>query len=104
MTLTDALRVGAYGFTIEGDLLLDGVPADISGATLLQIRFERPDGSTFTRTAQIASNGLDGKVAYLVQANDLNQAGDWRYQFTVNTPQLGFPFQPVAFRVEWNIP
>lgn len=104
MAVTDKIRVGAYGFTLEADLLLDGVPADISGAILLQIRFERPDGSTFTRTAALGSTGLDGKVVYLVLAGDLNQAGSWRYQFTVNTTQLGFPFQPVAFDVEWNIP
>jgi len=101
---TETLRFGSSGFTIDAQLLFDGVPADISGATLLEIRFEKQDGSTVHLPAALGSTGLDGVVVYLVQPGDLDQAGSWRFQFEVATPSWRRFTTPVAFEVGPNIP
>jgi hypothetical protein len=102
--MSDLLRVGSSGYTIEAVLLLDGVPADISGATLLEFRLEKPDSTTLHKTAQLGTTGLDGLVVYVVQPGDIDQAGEWRYQFEVATAAFRFPLDPVAFTVAENIP
>lgn len=105
MSLSDPIRLGAYGFAFEAQLLdAAGAPVDIGNATLLELRLERPDGSVAHRTATLTTNGADGRVRYVVQAGDLNQAGSWRRQFVVETPTVGFPFEPEAFPVQHNLP
>lgn len=104
MATKDLMRVGSFGFTIEAVLELDGSPADISNATLLELRLEKPDGSVAHKTAQLGTTGLDGLVVYLVQPGDIDLAGPWRYQFDVATPTFRYPMDPVAFTVGENIP
>lgn len=104
MTENEPLRVGAYGFTFGLTLTdADGNPLDVSGATTLQLILERPDSSTVTKTAALETTGLDGRVVYLVAPGDLNQAGEWRRQFKVVTPQMAPSIEPVAFEVLANI-
>lgn len=103
MTTTDLMRVGTFGVTLEATLLLDGVPADISAATVLEVRLEKPDSTTAIFAAQLGTTGLDGLVVYELQPGDIDQAGEWRYQFEVETPAFRFPLDPVAFKVGENI-
>jgi hypothetical protein len=103
MTTTDILRTGAFGFAFEAVLTLDGVVADISAANLLEVRFQKPDSTVIVRAAQLGTTGLDGLVVYVVQPGDIDQAGDWRYQFDVGTPTFRFPLDPVVFKVGHNI-
>jgi len=104
MATQDLMRVGSFGFTLEAVLEIDGQPADISGATLLELRFRKPDGTSVHRVAQLGTTGLDGLVVYLVQAGDIDQPGEWAYQFDVATPTFRYPLDPVAFTVGENIP
>lgn len=104
MITTDRIRVGQYGFTIRAQFLLAGAPLDISTATSIELRLERPDSTTMHLTASLESTGLDGWVAYPVQPGDLAQAGDWRFQFIAVLPDAYLPLEPVAFTVGPNIP
>lgn len=49
----------------------DKQPLDISGASSLQIFIGLPNGTRFTKTAQLYNDGLDGKMFYVTEDGDL---------------------------------
>lgn len=53
---------------------------DVSGATTLEIIFERGDKTVVTKTATFVTDGTDGKIRYVSETGFLNSAGDWRMQ------------------------
>lgn len=82
-------HVGDYGncrLTIV--VTEDGDAVNISAATAKQIRFERPDGTTFIKTATFTGTGSDGSIYYVFESGVLNQQGTWRCQalITFSTP------------------
>ncbi len=58
----------------------DGAPLDLSAASSLQIILGLPDGTKFTKTALLLTNGLDGKIYYVAQAGDLPESGIYSIQ------------------------
>jgi hypothetical protein len=59
----------------------DGVVQDVSSATVTkQIKLQKPDGVTVTKTAVFTTNGKDGQIQYTTVANDLDQVGRWKAQ------------------------
>ena len=67
------IYVGDIGTIIELD---SGVA--LAGASPLQIKYEKPDGTT--RGAWTASIYDTTKAKYATLANDLDQAGVWTFQ------------------------
>ena len=55
-------------------------PLNLSAASSKQIRFEKPDGTTFDRDATFTTDGSDGKIYYEWQANELDTEGKWYAQ------------------------
>ena len=54
-----------------------GLPIDLSTQELMEAKFQRPDGTSFTRTAELhTSPGTNGKTKYKAVAADLSVAGD----------------------------
>lgn len=53
---------------------------DLSTATTLQLIFTKPTGVKVTQTATLDSDGTDGKMKYVSQANDLDVVGFWKLQ------------------------
>lgn len=104
MSTTDLLQVGDVGFTFDATFTIDGQPFDVSGANLIELLLEKPDGTTHVRTGILGSNGLDGRVVYIVVAGDIDQFGEWRFQFTVAAPTWQRSTAPVYFTVGENIP
>lgn len=75
------IHVGEGGLDFEIQIKKKGgLPADISAATLIEIRFQKPDGTFFTRPASFITNGEDGWIRYTTTPEDFDQAGTWRYQ------------------------
>lgn len=77
------VRVGDVGTSIEMQVLKqDDQPYDIGDATLLEFKFQKPDGTVITRTADVLvdSDPADGWVQYITAADDLDQIGTWLYQ------------------------
>ena len=62
------------------------VVVDISTATLMQIKFKKPDGTTDTQTAVFTNAGADGKIEYVSVLTDLDQVGNWKLQGYVEMP------------------
>lgn len=53
---------------------------NLSTATLLEIIFKRPDGTALVVTAELLTDGTDGKMYYLTVDGDLNQLKNWSIQ------------------------
>lgn len=53
---------------------------DLSGATVKQIIFHKPDSSLLTKTATLYTDGTDGKIYYTTLDGDLDQEGLWKIQ------------------------
>ena len=69
---------GMIGFEFVMTLLeCNGQPRNISSATEIKIRFRKPDASLLTVDAVLDSGGTDGKIKYVTQPGDFDQAGNW---------------------------
>jgi len=81
------LHYGDVGAVIELTATdCNGVVEDISAATTLEIYFQKPDGTTVTKTAVFTTDGTDGKFQYTTIAGDLDMVGTWHYQGHIVTP------------------
>lgn len=59
----------------------DGTTAlDISGASPLVVRAQRPDGTTVDWALTPTNDGTDGRADYVVQSTDFNIPGAWHFQ------------------------
>lgn len=80
-----ASHVGDFGTILEVDIESpDGSPLDVSVATVLNLVFQKPDGTVMTATASPKTDGMDGIVQYAFADGDLDQTGTWRYQAFVH--------------------
>ena len=68
------------GVAFKATIKEDGVAVDVSAASTKQLKFKRPDGSSFTKTATFVTDGTDGKIQYVTVDGDLNMAGAWTQQ------------------------
>ena len=68
--------------TIFEITLMDGTSiVDISGATTMEITFQKPDGITnVIKTAVHTTDGTDGKLQYVTILDDLDIIGTWKKQ------------------------
>lgn len=87
------------GTVFELTLKDDGTVVDISSQTLLEIIFEKPDGTTVTKTASLTNTGTDGKMQYKTVAADLDVAGLWKLQGKITIAAGTFRTSEYEFRV-----
>lgn len=66
--------------TFRATVREDGTAISIATATLLQLLFEKPDGTKLTRTGALSTDGTDGKYEYTCVPTDLDTGGNWRVQ------------------------
>jgi hypothetical protein len=83
------IPLGAINSIFEGTFKDNGVVVPVDEATVLQLKFRKPDGATtVTKTAVLSTTGLDGKIRYTtVDVNDLDQVGTWKIQGYVEMPE-----------------
>lgn len=62
----------------------DGTVIDISGATVKDFVFRKPDGELWTEDATFVTDGTDGKLYYQVGVDELDQVGLWKLQVSLN--------------------
>lgn len=59
---------------------------NISTATEILFRFEKPDGTIIDRIGSKLTAGLDGKALYTFADGDLDQVGVWYYWLRITSP------------------
>lgn len=100
--------VGDYGSVFDDVIREDPDPTvpycdapakNISDATTRQVVFEKPDGTTVTKTAVNVTDGSDGALQYTVESGLFDAAGMWRYQFTAVGPTYSKTGRRIVFQV-----
>jgi hypothetical protein len=80
------IHVGDIGTAFEITLMDCDVVVDISTASTKSIVFKKPNKAVVSQTAAFKTDGTDGILQYLSQANDLDQKGTWSIQAIVEFP------------------
>ena len=80
-----------------------GTIVNIAAATLMELTFQRPDGTKFVRIPVFTTDGTDGKMQYQLIVGDINQAGSWKRQWHVKTPAGEWYTDILSFLVEVNL-
>lgn len=80
MATKKRIQLDAIGVDFKYTVKEDGVARDISSATVIQMKFKKPDGSVITRTGAFVNTGTDGLIRYVSIASDLDQVGFWERQ------------------------
>ena len=81
----------------------DGSAVDISSAINQEIRMVKPNDEVIDRPAIFETDGTNGKIYYIVQAGDFNQAGYYRIQGKVILPTGSYKTNIHKFKVHCNI-
>ncbi len=76
---------------------------DVSAATSLLMWFQRPDGTSFERDAELVTDGTDGVIQYVTEQGDLDQSGRWRVQPVVGLNGGVNHGNVVKFKVNANL-
>jgi len=76
---------------------------DVSQASAMYIIFQKPDGTSTTKTAGFTTDGTDGKVRYITTSGDLNLIGGWKIQAKVTLPSGTWSSNISKFKVYSNL-
>lgn len=99
------MNVNEYGSTLY---LSTGF--NMASYTQLQVQFQRPDGTTFTRPAVLGTTTFTDPVSgitftaneyakYITQTGDINQAGAWFVKVIYTDPVQYLPSNYSGFAV-----
>lgn len=80
-----------------------GAVVDLSSASAKTIHFEKPDGTTSSKTASFLTDGTDGILSYTTASGDLNQVGTWKIAGEVTLSGGTWSTETGKFRVEATI-
>lgn len=79
----------------------DGEVVDVSTATLIAFKFDKPQDSTVLETTgSFYTDGSDGKVYYTTQTGEMDQVGIWKYQVYITMGGGILHTRQEKFRVE----
>ena len=76
---------------------------DLGDASLIQMKFGKPDNSVITRTAALFTDGTDGIVVYESVSGDIDQSGRWRMQVVIEIGGAHWSSEAIKFRVDPNV-
>ncbi len=76
------IQKGAIGKVFEFQVFeSEGVPLNISAASVLEVMFKDPNELVVTYTAELSGDGTDGKFRYTTDTSGiLNVVGEWSVQ------------------------
>lgn len=81
----------------------DDAIVDVSGASVREIFFQKPDLTSFTKFAAFVTDGTDGQLEYTSLTGDLDAFGQWYRQVHVVIPAGEFFSEWIPFIVHRNI-
>lgn len=97
----DNLFVGDYGTHFIATVRNPdtGAVEDVSSANDIIFTFEKHDKTILAVTGVLNTDGVDGKVLYVILPGEINQSGQWRVQVKVILPVGGWSSSINAFNV-----
>ena len=94
------IRQFDFGTTLRITLTKNGAPADVSAATVKEIAFKKPSGSTVRKTADFTGTGDDGQIEYIYEESFIDEYGPWERQaFVTDETTFGYSSKPEFFMV-----
>lgn len=85
--MSNVIQVGDVGTEIEMTLTDEGVVVNLSGATTLQILLTAPkSGTVKTLTAELVTDGTDGRIKAYTVSGTIDEEGNWYAQAYVVSP------------------
>lgn len=84
--MVQAIHEDSVGTTFRQRCRENNAALDLTGASLLQFRFRKPDGTRFDRTATLDGVATLGVIIYVGQTGEFETPGDWCYQAHVTIP------------------
>lgn len=84
--MSNIVHLGDIGTVIDLTIKDEGVVVSLVGATTLQMLLHAPSGVIKTVTAELVTDGTDGRIRYVTEAADIDEANTWRVQAYVVTP------------------
>ena len=103
MSAKEEIHLGDIGTSLQLEIVEDGVALDISTATSLKMRFQKPSGSTLDKDASFVTDGSDGLIRYVTVSGDLDEAGTWTRQAFMQIGSWHGQSSRVQFVVRGNI-
>jgi len=98
------IHVSDIGTVFEVTLMDDTVVVDISTATAMEIVFVKPDKTKVVNTAVFTTDGVDGKMQYVIALDtELDQVGNWKIQGIVTMPTGKWSSDIDKFKVYGNL-
>lgn len=98
------IHVGDAGTAVRVHLIdQDKVDVDVSGASSVQLTFVSPTNRRLTVPAAQVTDGRDGRVQYVLGAEDFDVAGPWRLQTRVTFTNAEWNSNIVNFQVVGNL-
>jgi hypothetical protein len=98
------IHIGDIGTIFEVTLMDNEVVVPIDAATLMEIIFVKPDKTKVVNTAVLTSDGLDGKMQYVIAlASELDTKGGWKIQGRVVLPTGTWSTDIDKFKVYENL-
>lgn len=83
----EEVHEGDIGTVFEATMKDGTTVVDLTDNTSIDFIFQRPDGSSFTKEAELVGDGTDGKMKYVVEdATILTPAGIWHLQAKIVMP------------------
>lgn len=102
-TISSFLHIGDAGTALTVQVLDSGSVMDISGATLLEIRLRKSDGTVIVKPAVFSTDGTDGKMEYVTTDDDLTTSGLYQIQGYIEIGESNWSTEINKFRVYPNI-
>jgi len=99
MGLSD-LVAGSYGSQIIIELREDGRAVDVSSFSSYSVYLRSPAGATIQKTAQLYTDGTDGRITFQIAHGDLNETGTWWLQAEVADATRRIRSRPIQFYVQ----
>lgn len=100
----NSIQVGAIGFLIKLEIRKAYEIEDLSTATTLLIKIQKPDDTVLTVSGTLLTDGTDGLVFYRTVEGDLDQAGTYHAQAYIVKPDFTGFSSPEPFTVYANLP
>lgn len=102
----DDIHQNDIGTVFRINLVDNGDPVDLTGQTLLEIRFKKPSGTVVVQDADIPSGGETlGQLEYVTQAaasgatEDLDEVGLWELRAKITLPTGTWTSEKDQFKV-----
>ena len=100
---TEEIHVGDIGTIFEVTFKDGTAIVDISGATIKNIIFCKPDGTKVTKAGTFTTDGTDGLLQYTIVTGDLNLQGVWKIQGFITATGGSWSSSTGLFEVYSNI-